>query len=411
MTASSHRIRRFQTSAVGGASLVAAGSGFLILFAAARVLPPADNAEFLAFWAGLFAIIGILGGVTTETTRGVGALSAAGPSRSRGASVMVGALIVGGVLAVLVMAIGLPFADRLSGTRGLAVIGLLALTSMMFAVQAALAGALQGMLLWDQYARQIALEAVLRIVAVLMSASLGGTLFGIEVACLAGLLTWPLMLALSRRSRAAALSRSDAPLGLMLRRTGHAILTAAASAALIVSFPILVKLTTSPRDYALAAPLLLAIMLTRAPIMLPLQAFQGMVITSIVNDGGRGLDALRRPIVLVSLTGILGAGAAALVGPWLMLWFGPDYHVGRAVLAVLTLASAIIAVLTLTGTGLLALGRHRACAAGWVIATSAAVICLMLPFTVELRCVLALTVGPLMGISIHVAALRGWFRT
>lgn len=410
-TASSPRIGRFQASAVGGASLAAAGSGFLILFAAARVLSPADNADFLAFWAALFAIIGVLSGVTSETTRGVGASSTAGPSTIRGASVMVGALVVGGALAALVMAIGLPLADRFSGTHGVALVILLALTSMMFAVQAALSGALQGMLLWDQYAHQIALEAVLRFAAVLMSASLGGTLFGLEAACLAGLLAWPLMLTLSRRSRAAALSRSDAPLGLLLRRTGHAILTAASSAALMVSFPLLVKLTTPPGDYALSAPLLLAVMLTRAPIMLPLQSFQGLVITSIVNDGDRGLKALRRPIALVALTGVLGAGAAAVFGPWLMLWFGPEYHVGRIVLAVLTLASAIIAVLTLTGTGLLALGRHRACAAGWVIAAGTAVVCLLLPFTVEIRCVLALTAGPLMGITVHLATFRKRLRT
>lgn len=411
-------IGRKQASGVGVASLFAAASGFLILFVAARVLSPADNAEFLAFWAGLFAVIGILAGVTAETTRSVGTVAAniasdrsdwdEGPAQPNGVRVMVPALIVGMALAVLVLALGLPFSDQLFGSHGVAIIVLLAGTALMFSAHAAVAGSLQGLGLWGPFARLLTLEALFRFVAVVLAAVLAGTLFGVELACLAALLAWPVVFATSRPARVAALSRADVPLRPYLRHIGHSLISAAASAALLVSFPLLVKMTTSDQDYNLAAPLLLAISLTRAPIMLPLQAFQGLAINTVIRARNEGLKSLARPITLVMVVGLLGAVLAALVGPGLMtLMFGNEYYVLPWVMAALTLAAAIIALLTLTGTGLLAMGRHRAYAVGWVVATSVAVACLMLPFSVEVRCVISLLAGPLLGIVVHLLALSG----
>lgn len=398
-----------QTVRVGAASLFSAASGFLVLFIAARALPPADNAEFLAFWAGLFAVIGILGGLTAETTRAVGARAGDGPApdgTARGARVITASLIVGGALAALVLVVGLPLADRIFSTRGTAIVILLASAALVYSIHSAVAGSLQGRSLWGPFASLLTTEALIRLAAVGAAAATAGGLFGVEAACLAALLAWVGILAASKASRAAAMSRADVPLGRFLRQTGQALLSAGASAALLVSFPLLVKITTSPQDYDLAAPLLLAISLTRAPIMLPLQAFQGVAIAAVVRARGEGLRVLRKPVAVVTALGVAGSGLAAVAGPPIMLFFGPAYRVEGWVMAALTLASSAIALLTLTGTGLLALGRHRANAAGWVVATAAAVSCLLLPFSTEVRCVLALLAGPVPGIAVHLALLQ-----
>lgn len=402
-------IRPGQAVRVGCASLFAAASGFLILFIAARALSPAENAEFLAFWAGLFAVTGILAGVTAETTRAVGVRAAAGPSpvgTVPGARVITAALIIGGFLAALVLALGLPLAGRLFSSQGTAIVLLLALTAVVYSAHTAVAGSLQGRSLWGPFASLLTTEALLRLAAVGAAAAAGGTLFGIEAACLAALLAWAGVLAVSGSARAAAMSRADVPLREFLGQAGHALLSAGAAAALLVSFPLLVKVTTSEPDYDLAAPLLLAISLTRAPIMLPLQAFQGVAIAAVVRARDEGLGALRKPVAAVVALGVFGSGLAAVAGPPVMLLFGPAYRVEGWVLAALTLASSAIALLTLTGTGLLALGRHRASAAGWAVATAAALACLLLPFSTEIRCVLALLAGPLPGIAVHLALLQ-----
>lgn len=202
------------------------------------------------------------------------------------------------------------------------------------------------------------------------------------------------------------MSRADVPLVPYLRQIGHSLISAAVSAALLVSFPLLVKMTTSDQNYKLAAPLLLAISLTRAPIMLPLQASQGLTINTVIRARHEGLKSLGRPIALVMIAGIIGAALAALVGPRIMtLLFGHEYYVQPWVMGALTLAAAVIGLLTLTGTGLLAMGQHRAYAIGWVVATVTAVVCLALPFSVEVRCVLSLLTGPILGIVVHLFAL------
>ncbi|MCC3292893.1 hypothetical protein [Arthrobacter sp. zg-Y1110] len=402
---SRHGAGHSQASRVGAASLWAAASGFLVLFIAARSLSPADNAEFLAFWAALFGVTGILGGVTAETTRSAGAVTAAGrvQGHPQGAGMMANALLTGTILAGAIALLGLPFADRLFRENGTQVVLLLAGTSVVFAAQAALAGTLQGSGRWGPFSILVSLEALLRLAAVLAAVLLGGALFGIETACLAALSAWLIVLLISRPAREAARMRADVPAGAFLRQTGHALVSAAASAALLVSFPLLVKVTTSAEDFARAAPLLLAVSLTRAPIMLPLQAFQGMVMASVMRAGSR---ALLKPVTAVFVLGIAGAGLAAVAGPWIMLLLGPEYVVPRWVLAALTLASALIAVLTLTGTALLAAGRHRAYAAGWMIASLTAFLCLLLPFPTEVRCVLALLTGPAAGVGVHYTSLR-----
>jgi O-antigen/teichoic acid export membrane protein len=87
-------------------------------------------------------------------------------------------------------------------------------------------------------------------------------------------------------------------------------------------------------------------------------------------------------------------------------FFGPSYRVDGALLAGLTLAAASLALLTLTGSAVLALGRHRAYATGWVVSTVAAAGLLTTGLPIADRAVLSLGVGPLVGIAVHLAAVR-----
>lgn len=143
--------------------------------------------------------------------------------------------------------------------------------------------------------------------------------------------------------------------------------------------------------------------------MVPLQAFQGLALTQVLKNRESGWSALRKPIALLLLIGTVGAAAAGLVGPYIMVIFGPKYHVDGWVLACLTFAAVLMAVLTLFGTAVIALGHHRAYSAGWAAATIVAILVLLIPLPVNMRCVISLTVGPLVGILVHASAL-GLFR-
>jgi O-antigen/teichoic acid export membrane protein len=151
---------------------------------------------------------------------------------------------------------------------------------------------------------------------------------------------------------------------------------------------------------------ILAVTLTRAPLLVPLTAMQGNLIAHFVDQRRERLRALVTPAAVVMGLGLLGVFLAGVFGPWLLREaFGPEYRAGGALLAWLTAAAVAIAILTLTGAATVAAALHRAYALGWVCATVAATLLLMLPLPLQTRTVVALLCGPLVGIGVHLAAL------
>jgi hypothetical protein len=85
--------------------------------------------------------------------------------------------------------------------------------------------------------------------------------------------------------------------------------------------------------------------------------------------------------------------------------FGSQYQAGGALLAWLTAAAVAIATLTLTGSATVAAALHRAYSLGWVGATVASGLLLLLPLPLQTRTVVGLLCGPLVGIVVHLLAL------
>jgi O-antigen/teichoic acid export membrane protein len=90
----------------------------------------------------------------------------------------------------------------------------------------------------------------------------------------------------------------------------------------------------------------------------------------------------------------------------MVAFFGSGYRVSGLLLAALTLAATGLALLTLTGSAVLAMGRHRAYAIGWFLSCIASVTLLTTGLPLASRCVLSLCLGPLVGIAIHLSVLR-----
>jgi hypothetical protein len=112
------------------------------------------------------------------------------------------------------------------------------------------------------------------------------------------------------------------------------------------------------------------------------------------------------PAVVVIGLGLLGVLLAGVFGPWLLREaFGAQYLAHGELLAWLTAAAVAIALLTLTGAAAVAAALHRAYSVGWVSATVASALLLLLPLGLETRTVIALLCGPLVGIAVHLAAL------
>lgn len=406
VSATAGPVARGSVARVGIATAITAACGYAVLYLAARRLEPAGFSVFGVFWGAFGLVAGAANGLLQEATREVRAAGRARAlsqdARTRPIWVAVGV----GLAAGAVIAGTSPWWARhvFAEERPLSV-ALLSVGLAGFCLHATLLGMLAGTDRWSQYGALMVTDAVIRVIVAVTAFALGWGLAGFLWATVAGAVAWLLMLGVSTNARAAAGSRTTGSVSDFLRGSAHSIAAAGASAILVMGFPVLLKATSGELGAA-GGVVILAVTLTRAPLLVPLTAMQGNLIAYFVDHRRARLRALLAPAAIVGAVGAVGVVGAALVGPWLMrVAFGPEYRASATLLAWLTAAAVSIALLTLTGAATVAAALHRAYSLGWVGATVAAALLLTLPLTLELRTVIALLCGPLVGIAVHLAAL------
>ncbi len=415
---------RGSVARVGAATAVAALCGYAVIYLAARDLAPGGYSIFGVFWGAFGMVAGATYGFLQETTREIrsarsatntkgatgatGATGLAPPGRTH--PLRVAALI--GVAAAAAMAGSSPWwAGRVFAEERWLSVGLLSVGLAGFCLHATLGGMLAGADQWSGYGALMVTDAVIRVGISAATVAFGWGLAGFLWATVTGSVAWLMVLAASPTARATARLLTPGGTAEFLRGVAHSVTAALASAILVMGFPVLLKLTSSQLG-AQGGVIILAVTLTRAPLLVPLTAMQGNLIGHFVDARGevdaRG-DRLRRllaPAGIIGGIGAIGVLAASLVGPWLLrVAFGPQYQASGALLAWLTAAAVAIAMLTLTGAATVAVALHRAYSLGWVGATLASGLLLLLPLSLPNRTVIALLCGPLVGIGVHLVAL------
>ncbi len=398
-------IARSSVARVAAATAMTAVCGYAVVYLAARDLAPAGFSVFAVFWGAFGLVTGSANGLLQETTREV---RAAGYAEvlpgTRTHPLRVAALV--GIGAAVVISVSSPlWSGRVFVQAHWLSVGLLSVGLAGFCLHATLLGMLAGTNRWTQYGALMVTDAVIRVAVASAAVVAGWALVGFLWATVAGALAWLIMIAASPVTRAAARLLTPGSTATFLRGAAHSITAAGASAILVMGFPVLLKVTSSQLG-AQGGVVILAVTLTRAPLLVPLTAMQGNLIAHFVDQRTARLRALLAPAALVGTVGVVGVLAAGLLGPWLLrAGFGPDYHASGALLAWLTAAAAAIALLTLTGAATVAAALHRSYALGWVCATVAAALLLLLPLPLSTRTVVALLCGPLVGIGVHLVAL------
>jgi O-antigen/teichoic acid export membrane protein len=406
--ASAGPIARGSMARVGTATALTALCGYAVVYLAARDLAPAGFSVFAVFWGAFGLVTGAANGLLQETTREVradGYESRAEVLPARRTHPLRVAGMVGIGAALLIAGSSPLWSGRVFAEAHWLSVGLLSVGLAGFCLHATLLGMLAGTNHWTQYGALMVTDAVIRVAVAAATFVIGWGLAGFLWATVAGALAWLIMIVASPTTRSAARLLTPGGTATFLRGAAHSITAAGASAILVMGFPVLLKATSSQLG-AEGGVVILAVTLTRAPLLVPLTAMQGNLIAHFVDERTQRLRALIAPAALVAGIGTLGVLAAGLVGPWLLrVGFGPDYHAGGALLAWLTAAAVAIAMLTLTGAATVAAAMHRAYALGWVGATAASTLLLLLPLPLETRAKVALLCGPLVGIAVHLAAL------
>lgn len=386
------------------ATAVSAVSSFVVLLVVAPALGPAGYASFSVYWAALFMLVGVLFGVQQEATRAVSASGPAAPAAAHpSASLIRFAAIVGSGMIVVLASTGLLWAGPLFGVENVDWAAPLAVAVGFYVGVAALNGILAGSGQWSAFAAVPLIDGVLRLilVAAVLWLDADRTALAWAVA-----VPFPVSLAVVAAARARAVRRRALvaeSYRSLSANVGRTIVASSANAVLVNGFPVVLAVLVGGDQAALGA-VVLALTLTRAPILVPLTALQSMLIARFSSFP----DAARRLMTtvvtaLIVLTPLL----AVIAGVWgttvLKAFFGQGFAIPGPLLFGLVLASGCLGLLTVTGAWVLARGRHSAFAAGWVIACAVSVVTVALvPGEVGLRTVIALIVGPIMGAAWHL---------
>lgn len=432
---SSGTVTRYQSLALLGSSLLAAVSTLLVTMIAQRALNGSELTEFLLFWAALFTVTGIITGIQPEITRAVGtartravadralanraasggAASAEG-SAPQGARVVTVTAALGAIAGALVLVSSPLWAGQQIPHSAAVGVTVMAVGVFLYALQATMSGVTAGEDRWYLFAAVGGLESAGRLILMLAAALMIPSLAGLEVATVVPMGLWLILALVTVSGRRLWVARADVPARRLTTNILWSFLSSAAAAVLMMGFPNVLKASgAAESEPVVLGTLILAISITRSPIMIPLQAFQGVAVSAFLKQRHRPVAAFIKPAAAVVAVGAAGALAAYLVGPLLFRLIYPPaagaesaYEAAASgiTLGALVFASALLALMTLSGNMALAVNQHRIYLAGWVVAAAVTLsLAFLIPAPLVPRAIVALAVGPVCGFVAHMVGV------
>ena len=438
---SSGTVTRYQSLALLGSSLLAAVSTLLVTMIAQRALNGSELTEFLLFWAALFTVTGIITGIQPEITRAVGtartravadralanraasggAASAEG-SAPQGTRVVTVTAALGAIAGALVLVSSPLWAGQQIPHSAAVGVTVMAVGVFLYALQATMSGVTAGEDRWYLFAAVGGLESAGRLILMLAAALMIPSLAGLEVATVVPMGLWLILAFVTVSGRRLWAARADVPARRLSTNILWSFLSSAAAAVLMMGFPNVLKASgAAESEPVVLGTLILAISITRSPIMIPLQAFQGVAVSAFLKQRHRPVAAFIKPAAAVVAVGAVGALAAYLVGPLLFRLIYPPaagaesaYEAAASgiTLGALVFASALLALMTLSGNMALAVNQHRIYLAGWVVAAAVTLsLAFLVPAPLVPRAIVALAVGPVCGFVVHMVGVALASRT
>ena len=419
-TQPSGTVTRYQSLALLGSSLLAAVSTLVVTMIAQRALTGSELTEFLLFWAALFTVTGIITGIQPEITRAVGTARtqtvSADDSAPQGARVVTVTAALGAIAGALVLVSSPLWAGQQIPHSAAVGVTVMAVGVFLYALQATMSGVTAGEDRWYLFAAVGGLESAGRLILMLAAALMIPSLAGLEVATVVPMGLWLILALVTVSGRRLWVARADVPAGRLTTNILWSFLSSAAAAVLMMGFPNVLKASgAAESEPVVLGTLILAISITRSPIMIPLQAFQGVAVSAFLKQRHRPVAAFIKPAAAVVAVGAVGALAAYLVGPLLFRLIYPpaagaesayEAAASSITLGALVFASALLALMTLSGNMALAVNQHRIYLAGWVVAAAVTLsLAFLVPAPLVPRAIVALAVGPVCGFVAHMVGV------
>lgn len=393
------------------ATAIAGLIGYVITWLVPREIGFASYALYAVYWSFLFLVVGSLSGIQQEITRAQRAaaeyaLVVVDRVNDPRANLWRFTAVAAAGVFVLLTATSPLWATAAFGRDGWSFVLPLACGASFYVVVAAVGGTLYGASRWGLLFLLISIEAVLRILAIGVVLLVGGDTVALAWAVS---IPFPLTLAILWRGiRRAARGRValDVSYGRLIWNVARTIAAAASLGLMVSGFPFILGLVSGGANAESLGLLILTITLTRAPLIVVVMALQSYLVVFFRDR----VSALLRSILLIGAVigsiALLLALGLGLIGPELFgLLFPGDPTPGSTLLIILVLSSALVGLLCVTGTALLATGRHGYYSAGWATAAAVSVVILLTPVPLNERTIVALLAGPIAGLIVHAVGV------
>ncbi|WP_438353535.1 hypothetical protein [Microbacterium sp. CJ88] len=386
------------------ATAVAGAVGYVIQLLAPALLGDAEAyLGFSVFWSTLYLFVSAIAGVQQEVTRA----THPSPTPSRSTTLRTVTLAGGAVLVVVAVIVGLLLGPGAFSAAPVALTAWFAVGIVGYLLSAVLAGVLYGLELWREIALLTVADALIRGILTTIALVLHA-----PPAILGGAIATPFVLAfglvwLVARHRVVGRFALDVAARRLLVNTSTTVLAAAATGAMVTGLPLLLRSTMPDVPAVALASLVMAITITRAPLIVPLMALQSYLIVEFRKAGTSLWPRLARYLAVAVAVAALAAVLGGLLGPWVVdVFSGGKYAIDAWTGVVVVVSAGLVSMMCLTGPALLSEARHGVYVSGWAVAALATVALLLLPVPTGLRIDLALIAPALVGLIVHLGGIR-----
>lgn len=388
------------------ATVISGVSGYIAVWITAQNLVPAMYRDFSVLWSTIFFSVGALSGIQQELSRSTTQThlnSSETKKTVKFFSFAVGLTILIFVISALVSVFD-GYAVVAEGDQTINFAITLGLASFVFL--SVLIGALYGHQQWNTIAVLVAGEGITRLCFVFLALFIPG---------LIGFLPWAICLPFG------VIVLLSAPMWIKKVKSGIAldvnypkfthnlfstIGAAAATAVIISGFPLLLRVTSRTNELELLAPVLLIIMLVRAPLAVLAQSMQNLLVVKFSSTFSAAIRLFGILAGLIVGFALITAIIGYFFGPTVInLFFAESYELSGMLLAIVVLSSGFLAIQIVSGSFVLARNKHFGYILGWLVSAAVTIVVLLLPLEFELRVVLSLCIGPISGIASNAISL------
>ncbi|WP_156149110.1 hypothetical protein [Microbacterium oxydans] len=375
----------------------------MIQLLAPRMLDDSTYVAFSVVWSTIYLCVAAMSGVQQEVTRA--ARQSAGHEPSTALRTFT--VIAAGAIVVVSLLSGMIIGTRLVPIDGLVLGAALSIGLVGYLLTAVLSGVLYGLHEWRFVALLMTADAVLRVIVLVLGfvfqASAAQLAFGIAFPFGAAfLLVW----AFARRRVVGSFSL-DVSLRALSRNVLSTVGAAACSGAMISGLPLLIGATGGGDTTAQLAAVIMAITVTRAPIVVPILALQSFLISAVFRGRSRaGAPRILRMLAISLLVFLVLSVLGYFFGPAVISFLSAGkYEIAGLTMFLIVLSAGLVGLLGVTGSALVAERLHSWNFTGWAVAAVLTVGCLLAPLPLIVRIDVALILPPVVGLIVHITGM------